>query len=52
MGAASTGYCSVGLVEATHEHIHSSESGVAQHQRFWQTWLVGGPPKVIDPLAE
>jgi hypothetical protein len=39
------------LVDATHTHIHGSESGVAQYRRFWETWAAGGAPEVIDPLA-
>jgi dienelactone hydrolase len=39
------------LVDATHTHIHGSESGVAQYRQFWATWAAGQAPEVIDPLA-
>jgi dienelactone hydrolase len=40
------------LTDATHTHIHSSDSGVAQYHHFWQTWLEGEPAEVIDPMVE
>lgn len=38
------------LQDATHTHIHGSESGIDQYQHFWQTWLDTGVAEVIDPM--
>ncbi len=40
------------LQDATHTHIHGSDSGVAQYLHFWQTWLDTGVAEVVDPMTE
>ena len=39
------------LQDATHTHIHGSDSGVDQYLHFWQTWLDTGVAEVIDPMV-
>ena len=39
------------LQDATHERIHSSESGVDQYLHFWETWLDAGVAEIIDPMG-
>jgi len=39
------------LQDATHERIHSSESGIDQYLHFWESWLETGTAEIVDPFA-